>query len=64
VAATGNPQALFADYQQHSSGELANFIGRTLRLTAGICARDQPAKPAARRAFLKRRAATFRIQPF
>jgi APAF-1 helical domain len=41
LAATGNPQALVADYQQHGAGELQNFIGRTLRLTAGICARDQ-----------------------
>jgi APAF-1 helical domain len=41
LAATGNPQALVADYQQYGAGELQNFIGRTLRLTIGICARDQ-----------------------
>jgi TIR domain/NB-ARC domain/APAF-1 helical domain len=28
LAATGTPQSLVADYQQHGSGELANFIGR------------------------------------
>jgi hypothetical protein len=44
LAATGNPQALVVDYQQHGRGELQNFIGRTLRLTTGICcARSAPA---------------------
>jgi NB-ARC domain/TIR domain/WD domain, G-beta repeat/APAF-1 helical domain len=41
LAATGSPAALVADYDQHGVGELQNFIGRTLRLTTGICARDQ-----------------------
>jgi NB-ARC domain/WD domain, G-beta repeat/APAF-1 helical domain len=41
LAAIGNPQALVADYEQHGIGELQNFIGRTLRLTTGICTRDQ-----------------------
>jgi hypothetical protein len=41
LAATGNPHALVADYQQHGASELQNFIGRTLRLTTGICTRDQ-----------------------
>ena len=40
LAATGNPQALVADYEQYGVGEAQNFIGRTLRLTTGICARD------------------------
>jgi WD40 repeat protein len=41
LAATGNPHALIADYEQYGFGDLQNFIGRTLRLTTGICARDQ-----------------------
>jgi WD40 repeat protein len=41
LAATGNPHALVVDYQQHGRGDLQNFIGRTLRLTTGICTRDQ-----------------------
>jgi putative hemolysin len=41
LAATGSPAALVADYDRHGVGELQNFIGRTLRLTTGICARDQ-----------------------
>ena len=40
LAATASPAALVADYDQHGVGELQNFIGRTLRLTTGICARD------------------------
>src|SRR5208283_2309353 len=41
LSATGSPLALITDYEQHGAGELQNFIGRTLRLTAGILARDQ-----------------------
>ena len=41
LAATGNYQALPADYDQYGVGEAQNLIGRTLRLTAAICARDQ-----------------------
>jgi WD40 repeat protein len=41
LVATGSPAALVADYDQHGAGELQNFIGRTLRLLTGICARDQ-----------------------
>jgi hypothetical protein len=41
LAATGKPQALVTDYQQHGAGELQNLIGRTLRLTSGILVRDQ-----------------------
>ena len=40
LSATGSPQALVGDYEQHGVGELQNFIGRTLRLTTGIIARD------------------------
>ena len=40
LAATGSPQALVADYDQYSSCEAHRLIGRTLRLTLGICARD------------------------
>jgi WD40 repeat protein len=40
LAATGDPQALVADYDQYGVGEAQNLIGRTLRLTAGICTRD------------------------
>jgi WD40 repeat protein len=39
--ATKSPQALVADYEQHGVSQMQNFIGRTLRLTTGICARDQ-----------------------
>jgi WD40 repeat protein len=38
--ATHNPQTLVADYEQHGAGETQSLIGRTLRLTSGICARD------------------------
>jgi WD40 repeat protein len=38
---TCNPQALVADYEQHAAGELQKLIGRTLRLTVGICVRDK-----------------------
>jgi WD40 repeat protein len=41
LSATGSPHALVADYDQHGIGELQNFIGRTLRLTTGICTRHQ-----------------------
>ena len=40
LAATGNPQALVSDYEQHGVGEAQNFIGRTIRLASGILARD------------------------
>jgi hypothetical protein len=42
LAATANTAALVADYDYHYAlGEPQQLIGRTLRLTAGICARDQ-----------------------
>src|SRR5271166_5473500 len=41
LSTTGNSHALVADYERYGTGELQNFIGRTLRLTAGILARDQ-----------------------
>jgi putative hemolysin len=41
LSATNSPQALVADYEQHGVGELQNFVGRALRLTAGILARDE-----------------------
>jgi WD40 repeat protein len=41
LAATANPQTLVADYEQHAVGETQSLIGRTVRLTSGICARDQ-----------------------
>jgi WD40 repeat protein len=40
LAATGSPQALINDYDRYSADEFQTFIGRTLRLSAGICARD------------------------
>jgi len=40
LAATADPQALVADYQQYGVGEAQSLIGRTLRLIAGILARD------------------------
>ena len=39
--ATGSPQDLVADYDQFAQGEVQDLIGRTLRLTSGICARDK-----------------------
>jgi WD40 repeat protein len=39
--ALGSPQALVADYDQFAQGEVQDLIGRTLRLTSGICARDK-----------------------
>ena len=41
LAATGNPQALIADYDRHGISRAQNLVGRTLRLKAGICTRDQ-----------------------
>ena len=38
---TDSPQALVADYDQFGQGEVQDLIGRTLRLTSGICARDK-----------------------
>jgi NB-ARC domain/APAF-1 helical domain len=38
--ATANPLGLFLDYQQYAASEAQSLIGRTLRLIAGICARD------------------------
>jgi WD40 repeat protein len=35
-----DPQTLVADYEQFGRGQMQNFIGRTLRLTTGILARD------------------------
>jgi WD40 repeat protein len=41
LAAAGSAQALVADYERYGTSDLQKFIGRTLRLTARICARDQ-----------------------
>jgi hypothetical protein len=41
LEATRSPLALVSDYEQYGQGQMQNFIGQTLRLTAGICARDQ-----------------------
>jgi len=41
LTATGNTAALVADYDRYAVGEPQKVIGRALRLTAGICARDQ-----------------------
>jgi hypothetical protein len=41
LAATANTAALIADYDRYALGEPQQLIGRTLRLTAGICVRDQ-----------------------
>jgi WD40 repeat protein len=35
------PQALAVDYEQFGRGSVQNFIGTTVRLTMGICARDR-----------------------
>jgi len=40
LAATASPFALFADYQLYGAGQAQSLIGRTLRLSGGICARD------------------------
>ncbi|MGO9472411.1 MAG: NB-ARC domain-containing protein [Rhodomicrobium sp.] len=39
--ALDSPQALVADYDQFGQGPVPNLIGRTLRLTSGICTRDK-----------------------
>ena len=36
-----DPQTLVADYEQFARDPMQNLIGRTLRLTTGICARDR-----------------------
>jgi WD40 repeat protein len=41
LSVTENPQTLVSDYELYAVGETQNLIGRTLRLTAGICARDR-----------------------
>jgi hypothetical protein len=41
LVCTATPTALVADYDQYARGEAQSLIGRTLRLTVGICARDQ-----------------------
>jgi hypothetical protein len=41
LAAIGSPPALFIDYDRHSVDAFQTLIGRTLRLSAGICTRDQ-----------------------
>jgi hypothetical protein len=41
LAATANTAALVADYDHYAVSEPQKVIGQTLRLTAGICARDQ-----------------------
>jgi WD40 repeat protein len=41
LAATNSPQSLIADYDRHAADDVQTLIGRTLRLSAGICARDQ-----------------------
>ena len=40
LSVLASPQALVADYENYAEGELQQLIGRTLRLTMGICARD------------------------
>ena len=40
LTVTANPQALVADYERFGKSETHRLISRTLRLTAGICARD------------------------
>ena len=41
LAVTGNPYALFADYQQYGASEAQKLVGRTLRLISGVCMRDE-----------------------
>jgi WD40 repeat protein len=41
LATTHSPLALVADYQKYGRGRLQDLIGRTLRLTTSICARDE-----------------------
>ncbi len=76
LSATANPHTLVADYQQYGAGELQNFIGRTLQLTTGICARDDRqlmpqllgrvmgCKAAGATGFLEAARRQFRRQPF
>jgi hypothetical protein len=40
LSATASPLALAGDYEKFGQGQLQSLIGRTLRLTSGICARD------------------------
>ena len=40
--ATGSPQTLVSDYDAYAQDDFAKLIGRTLRLTSGICSRDTP----------------------
>jgi WD40 repeat protein len=40
LAATASPLALVGDYERFGHGQMQSLIGRTLRLTSGICARD------------------------
>jgi hypothetical protein len=40
LAATASPLALACDYEKSGQGQMQSLVGRTLRLTAGICARD------------------------
>jgi NB-ARC domain/WD domain, G-beta repeat/APAF-1 helical domain len=40
LAVTRSLQALVNDYDRHAADEVQTLIGRTLRLSAGICARD------------------------
>jgi hypothetical protein len=40
LAATASPLALVGDYEKFGHGQMQSLIGRTLRLTSGICARD------------------------
>ncbi|MGB9368454.1 MAG: TIR domain-containing protein [Xanthobacteraceae bacterium] len=40
LTATGSPQALIADYDLYGVNDTQSVIGRTLRLSAGICTRD------------------------
>lgn len=39
--ATGSVASLLSDYDRYGSGEAHSLIGRTLRLSAGICGRDK-----------------------
>ena len=41
LAVSGSAWALIADYDRNSASELQTLIGRTLRLSAGVCARDR-----------------------
>jgi WD40 repeat protein len=41
LGALRDPQALIADYERPDLSETHDLIGRTLRLTSGICARDR-----------------------